>query len=105
MLILKLPIKANICKYNPHKPKLGVLNNSEKFPGVLWQKKSLNTRYRGCRRVRVGIAEGWDAAPEKICAKSVVKESQSTENKPGQLVWLVTQTEVKRNSLDLMFLK
>lgn len=39
MLILKLPIKANICKYNPHKPKLGVLNNSEKFPGVLWQKK------------------------------------------------------------------
>lgn len=105
MLILKLPIKANICKYNPHKSKLVILNNSEKFPGVLWQKKCLNTSYRGRRRLRVGLAEGWDAAPQKICAKSVVKESQSTEKKPGQLVWLVSQTEVKRNSLDLMFLK
>lgn len=105
MLILKLPIKANICKYNQHKPKLGVLNNGGKFPGVLWQKKCLNASYRGSRRVRVGIAEGWDAAPEKICVKPVVKESQSTRNKPGQLVWLVTQTEAKRNSLDLMFLK
>lgn len=35
MLTLKLPIKANICKYNPHKSKLVILNNSEKFPGVL----------------------------------------------------------------------